>query len=87
MIKRGRERALLTPIQSLQDSRGKRSNYREFCGGTMEYSLGNIINVNVKIESLELGVIATTVKEKQQGLNLECPCYERLFFKVLMLLH
>ena len=67
VIKRARERALLTPIQSLQYSRGKRSNYREFCGGTMEYSLGNIINVNVQNELLELGVIATKVKEKQQG--------------------
>ena len=30
----------------------------------MEYSLGNIINVNVQNELLELGVIATKVKEK-----------------------
>ena len=33
----------------------------------MEYSLGNIINVNVQNELLELVVIATKVKEKQQG--------------------
>ena len=53
----------------------------------MEYSLGNIINVNVQNELLELGVIATKVKEKQQGQNLECPCYGGLFFKVLMFLN
>ena len=33
----------------------------------MEYSLGNIINVNVQNELLELRVIATKVKEKQKG--------------------
>ena len=33
----------------------------------MEYSLGNIINVNVQNELLELRVIATKVREKQKG--------------------
>ena len=33
----------------------------------MEYILGNIINVNVQNELLELRVIATKVKEKQKG--------------------
>ena len=33
----------------------------------MEYMLGNIINVNVQNELLELKVIATKVKEKQKG--------------------
>ena len=33
----------------------------------MEYILGNIINVNVQNELLELRVIATKVREKQKG--------------------
>ena len=33
----------------------------------MEYILGDIINVNVQNELLELRVIATKVKEKQKG--------------------
>ena len=46
----------------------------------MEYILGNIINVNVQNELLELRVIATKVREKQKGKNLECPCYGRLLY-------
>ena len=66
VIKRGRGRALLS-LSKTAEEEGRITNYREFCGGTMEYILGNIINVNVQNELLELRVIATKVKEKQQG--------------------
>ena len=59
--------SLLSSLSKTAEEKGRITNYREFCGGTMEYSLGNIINVNVQNELLELGVIATKVKEKQQG--------------------
>ena len=56
--------SLLSSLSKTAEEKGRITNYREFCGGTMEYILGNIINVNVQNELLELGVIATKVKEK-----------------------